>query len=101
MTAGGEPIAEDDIVQRTRLISLSAHKPAERQDVINELAVWRKRRAIHSERGQLALALLMWAIGRSRDGVRMLAATLLPEPVQKRSLRHILQVESSNLLCSG
>ena len=39
VTAGGEPIAEDDIVQRTRLFSLSTHKPAERQDVINELAV--------------------------------------------------------------
>ena len=39
VTAGGEPIAEDDIVRRTRLISPSTHKPAERQDVINELAV--------------------------------------------------------------
>jgi hypothetical protein len=39
VTAGGEPIAEDDIVQRTRLISLSMHKPAERQDVINGSAV--------------------------------------------------------------
>jgi len=39
VTAGGEPIAEDDIVRRTRLISLSTHKPAEGQDVINELAV--------------------------------------------------------------
>lgn len=87
-------------MQRTRLISRSAHEPVEPLDVINELAVWR-RPAVHSERGQLALALLMWAIGRSRDGVRMLAATLLPEPVQKRSPRHVLQVESSNLLCSG
>jgi len=39
VTASGEPIAENDIMQRTSLISLSAHKPTERQDVINELAV--------------------------------------------------------------
>jgi len=31
----------------------------------------------------------------------MSAATLVPEPVQQRSPRHVLQVESSNLLCSG
>src|SRR5579862_5968689 len=36
-TVDGEPITEDDIVQRTRLLSMSTHKLSERQDVINLL----------------------------------------------------------------
>jgi peptidyl-prolyl cis-trans isomerase SurA len=38
LTADGQAITEDDIVQRTRLNALSTHKQSERQDVLNELA---------------------------------------------------------------
>jgi len=48
---------------------------------------------------RLVHAQLMRAIGRSRNVVRVLAATLVPEPLQQRSLRHDLQVESLCLLC--
>jgi len=48
---------------------------------------------------KLVHAQLMRPIGRSRNVVRMLAATLVPEPWTARSLRQTLQVESSNLLC--
>lgn len=42
-TADGQPITEDEIEQRTRLILLSTHKPSERQDVINALADERRK----------------------------------------------------------
>ena len=43
----------------------------------------------------------MRPMGPSRNVVRMLAATLVPEHLQQRSLRRTLQVESFYLLCLG
>jgi hypothetical protein len=48
---------------------------------------------------KLVHAQLMRPIGRSRNVVRMLAATLVPEHCSSGHCGKLLQVESSNLLC--